>query len=103
MDIIKLKDSSKIIGTSFHGDYIVISPNKLKDVFGEPSFAGSSDDKTQAEWHLEYDNIPFAFYDWKEYEDFAYNKEIQYHIGTHTAEESHIIHDMLIEYFKSII
>lgn len=102
MDIKKLDDSNKLIGTSFHGDYIVISPNKLKDNFGEPSFNGNKTDKTQAEWHLKYDNIPFSLYDWKEYEDFSWDKNIQYHIGTHTAHESEIIYSKLNNVFSNL-
>lgn len=83
--------SSNCIGTSFHGDTITVTPNFLKEIFGNPDFTGSQDDKTQTEWNLEEANIPFTLYDWKEYENFAWDREIEYHIGTHTKEESNMI------------
>lgn len=94
--------SDNLCGTAFHGDYIVITPNKLKELFGEPSCTGDLDDKTQAEWALVYNNIPFALYDWKEYEDFGWDNEIEYHIGTHTANESHIIYDVLTKVISNL-
>lgn len=100
-EIAILTNTDQLNGTSFHGDTINISANALRKLFGK-SAGSSGDGKVINEWQLLYKNdsveIPFALYDWKEYK---YNDTdiIEFHIGTHTSEESHEI----LNYLNDII
>lgn len=94
--ITTLNDRSRLSGTSFHGYTLNIKPNNLITLFGP--YENPKDGKVQTEWDLLYDNIPFSIYDWKEYEDFEFDKVIEYHIGTHTEKESEIVYNAIIAY-----
>lgn len=97
--ITTLKDSSKLAGTSFHCDVITATTNELIKLFGEPS-RSLVEDKVTREWDLEYNNIPFSIYDWKEYREYTDDEVIDFHIGTHKASESHEIASVINSMIK---
>lgn len=88
------------MGTSFHGDTIKSTVAELTKVFGEPELSGDCDDKTQYEWDLSYNGIPFAIYDWKEYHTIKMKEKIYWHIGARTQDESEMITKIVKEALK---
>ena len=50
--------------TSFHGQTIRFTYNDLVSVFGEPDSGDGY--KTNCNWSLKINNVPFTIYDWKE-------------------------------------
>lgn len=70
-------------GTSYHGINVLITPNQLIQVLGEPT-NGTNDgtDKVNLEWVCETENGDvFTIYDWKEYKPLDYRREYEFHIG----------------------
>lgn len=80
-----LSDCNLLNGTSFFGIVVYATANSLTKLFGEPF--RDIDSKTQYEWRLEYEGIPFAIYDWKEPE-IDPDESIGFHIGAKTKEDS---------------
>lgn len=89
------------MGTSFFGDTVKSTVGELTKVFGYPECCGYDDeDKTQYEWDLSYDGIPFAIYDWKEYHILKTHEKINWHIGARTQDESKMITEIVKEALK---
>lgn len=79
----------KFVSTSFYGDTIRTSCNKLSKLFGKPGIGDP--DKVNFEWNLILnDEIPFDVYDWK-MGKLKKSEVIDYHIGARDAKESEII------------
>lgn len=92
----ELTDRNLLFGTSFHGHEILTSVDELTKLFEEP-YKNDFEPKVQYEWELEYENIPFSIYDWKEYRYFESDEKIWFHIGTKTKEDSVIIYNIIKE------
>lgn len=90
MKINKLSNEDAIYETSFHGDVIKATTNKIKKIIGEPDYNEQDIiEKVQKEWDRELeDGTPFTIYDWKEYRPYADGKTIGWHIGARSKEES---------------
>ena len=70
-------------GTSFHGDTIFTTPQKLINLLGQPQcFDNSGRDKTNMDWCCETDEGDiFTIYDWKEYRKLKMENKYEFHIG----------------------
>lgn len=93
-------DSSKLDGTSFHGDSILATTNNLRELFGEPFTYTPNDiyDKVTRDWCLELeDGTPFSIYDWKEYRTYGDEENITFHIGAHSKKDSERVFKVLTE------
>ncbi len=80
--IIQQADWQEVNMTSFHDQTIRCTYNDLVRAFGESTGSG---DKTNCEWILKINGVPFTIYDWKEPfnpEDFP-NNYFKWHIGSH--------------------
>ena len=88
MKILPISDSSKVCGTSFHGDTILASCNGIRSKL-DIDVAYYGGDKTNFEFELELeDGTPFTIYDWKEGDWVDEDTTLYFHIGAHTAEDS---------------
>lgn len=102
INIQPLKDTSVLNGTSFYGYTVTSSVDRLTNYFGiNPDREGSADGKTSVEWDLEIEGIPFSLYDWKE-PKFSDDEIVQFHIGTHTEQESKAVCMLLDRYIKNV-
>jgi hypothetical protein len=89
MKILPISNSDKIDGTSFHGDTILASCNDIRSKL-DVDVTCYWGDKTHFEFELELeDGTPFTIYDWKEGDWVEEDDVLYYHIGAHTAEDSH--------------
>ena len=79
-------------GTSLMG-YIKTNYNDLVEVFGEPRYTSSGDDKVTAEWNLEFEvddeYVTATIYDWKL--DETPFGEYDWHIGGFSTQAAHIV------------
>jgi hypothetical protein len=85
MKLNDIGDSVQISGTSLIG-YVRTNYSRLVEVFGEPTYSGDSEDKTQAEWSIEFINEDYetfvaSIYDWKQYELGIPCGDYDWHIG----------------------
>ena len=102
INIQPLEDTSVLNYTSFWGYTITSSVNKLTNYLGiYPDRERSADGKTSVEWDLIIEGIPFSLYDWKEPE-FNDDEVINFHIGTHTEQESKVVCMLLDRYIRNI-
>ena len=89
---------SAVDGTSLKGE-ILISFNKLVEVFGEPTFMidPSSQDKVTREWILGFPCGTVAtIYNWKNYGDEPEDHEdYAWHIGGHTTSAVELVRDAI--------
>lgn len=82
--------------SSFHGQTITTTVNKLIEVIGEPIEENNTgEDKTNFEWEFIIDDFSVYIYDWKEYAPIGRNELIDFHIGTDTAMQSLIAQEEL--------
>lgn len=88
--VIKLKDTNRIYGTSYHNATVRASMAELEKKFGVKNIGESWDGKTSMELNLEVDDIAFTIYDWKENNPTEFDV-LDFHIGTKTAEESKMV------------
>jgi hypothetical protein len=84
------KTNSDLNGTSFQDVTFKASVNDLIKAFGEPDYEDNTGkDKTNFEWDMETDNGDvFSIYDWKEYRKLNKDKQIEWHIGSHSRSIS---------------
>ena len=85
MKLNDIGETVRIEGTSLLG-YVRTNYSRLVEVFGEPTYTGDSEDKTQAEWAIEFMNedyelFPATIYDWKQYELGVPTGDYDWHIG----------------------
>jgi len=74
--------------------HIDASYSDLVGAFGNPTYLGSGDGKTQAEWDLRINGVMCTIYDWKEY-----GKPVQrirdWHIGGTDPEATTMVQEAL--------
>ena len=92
MDIKLIDTEASAGGTSLMG-YIKTTYSEIVEVFGEPRYTSSGDDKVTAEWNLEFEvggeYVTATIYDWKLGETpFG---EYNWHIGGFSAQAPHIV------------
>ncbi len=85
---------------SFYGDVIITSYIKLKEILGNPEREYNFDHQKQ---HYEFKkftdkDVPFSLYDWK-IPAFAPNENVEWHIATHTPDESKEV----LEYLNTLL
>jgi len=81
------KSSKSPCGTSFHNTFIITTPQKLIEIFGEPQY-GDNDgsDKTNFDWVCETeDGDVFTIYDWKYNRPLKMDELVDFHIGGKTG------------------
>ena len=97
MAITLIDTEASVSGTSLQG-YIKTNYTDLVEVFGEPRYTSSDDDKVTAEWNLEFDvddeNVVATIYDWKLGETPFF--EYDWHIGGYSTQAAHVV----AEYMK---
>jgi len=81
-----MKAPSTITGTSFHGQTVFTTPQKLidlADLIGADYYQGNSgEDKTNFDFDFSTDDdIYFTVYDWKEYRVLDPHEIVEFHIG----------------------
>ena len=77
-------------GTSFWGDTVYASLNRLKEIFGEPDKIISGDGKVNFEWNFRLTSgTIFTIYDWKTPIHLIESDSlIEWHIGAHNQANS---------------
>jgi hypothetical protein len=86
----KIADLEETNGTSFWGDTVYASLNRMKEVFGEPLDIESGDGKVNFEWNFKLPSgTVFTIYDWKiPIALIEPDTLIQWHIGAHNQAKS---------------
>ena len=74
-------------GTSYYGDHIITTAQRLIDLFGQPTFEGVSCDGGQMEWVLEHNGNCITIYD-RRRSPYGLNDSIGWNIGAHSATAS---------------
>jgi hypothetical protein len=71
-------------GTSYYGVNVLLTPNQLVQILGEPTYDNNDGgDKVNLEWVCETsEGEVFTVYDWKEYKPLDYYREYEFHIGS---------------------
>lgn len=95
-----LRGSSRevISGTSLMGQIEDVTYEELVNIFGEPSFGPTEDNKVQAGWAIQFDDGLIAtIYDWKNY-GVPIEVVQSWHIGGHKKIAAERIKDIIIEY-----
>ena len=97
MNINLIDTEASVSGTSLQG-YIKTNYTDLVEVFGEPRYTSSGDDKVCTEWNLEFDvggeYVTATIYDWKLGKTpFG---EYDWHIGGYSTQAAHVV----AEYMK---
>ena len=92
MAITLIDTEASVGGTSLMG-YIKTTYSEIVDIFGEPRYTSSGDDKVTAEWDLEFEvggeYVTATIYDWKLGETpFG---EYNWHIGGFSTQAPHIV------------
>lgn len=89
MKVHNLTNFDRTNGTSFHNDIIYASANEICEKL-DVDITCYAGDKTNFEFELETeDGTPFTIYDWKEGDWVNEDTKLYYHIGAHTAGDSH--------------
>ena len=97
MNVELIDNEVSVGGTSLVG-YIKTTYDEIVEVFGEPRYTNSGEDKVTAEWNLEFDvddeNVVATIYDWKLGKTpFG---EYDWHIGGYSTQAAHVV----AEYMK---
>jgi len=92
MAITLIDTEASVSMTSLQG-FIKTTYDDLVEVFGEPRYTSSGDDKVTAEWNLEFDvdgeNVVATIYDWKlRGTPFG---EYDWHIGGFSTQAAHVV------------
>ena len=105
MNVELIDNEVPVGGTSLVG-YIKTTYEEIVEVFGDPRYLGSGDDKVTSEWNLEFDvdgeNVVATIYDWKLVERgvlpmrFTPFVEYDWHIGGYSTQAAHVV----AEYMK---
>ena len=74
-------------GTSYYGDHIITTAQRLIDLFGQPTFEGVSCDGGQLEWVLEHNGNCITIYD-RRRSPYGLNDQVGWNIGAHNATAS---------------
>ncbi|MBR6907895.1 hypothetical protein IKN40_05410 [bacterium] len=89
-------DPIEICGTSFHNGCIKATAKDLTKVLGRCELY--NDDKTVRQWNRKISNILFTVYDIDKKPRPKATDIIEYHIGTHSLEDTEIIIKILCAY-----
>jgi hypothetical protein len=82
--------------SSFHGQTITTTVNKLIKAIGEPMYVDNSgEDKSNYDFSFMVQDFEAFVYDWKEYRPIGPNELIDFHIGTDTPMQSLIAKEEL--------
>jgi hypothetical protein len=82
--------------SSFHGQTITTTVNKLIKAIGEPMYVDNSgEDKSNYDFSFMVQDFEAFVYDWKEYRPIGPNELIDFHIGTDTSMQSLIAKEEL--------
>ena len=82
--------------SSFHGQTITTTVNKLIKAIGEPMYVDNSgEDKSNYDFSFMVQDFEVFVYDWKEYRPIGPNELIDFHIGTDTPMQSLIAKEEL--------
>jgi hypothetical protein len=82
--------------SSFHGQTITTTVNKLIKAIGEPMYVDNSgEDKSNYDFSFMVQDFEAFVYDWKEYRPIGPNEVIDFHIGTDTPMQSLIAKEEL--------
>ena len=99
MDIKLIDTEASVVGTSLQG-YIKTNYTDLVEVFGEPRYTNSGDDKVTTEWDLEFDlgdgkYVTATIYDWK----LCGTPFVEYdwHIGGFSTEAADVVSQFMKE------
>ena len=105
MNVELIDNEVSVGGTSLMG-YIKTTYEEIVEVFGDPRYLGSGDDKVTSEWNLEFDvdgeNVVARIYDWKLVERGVWPRrftpfvEYDWHIGGYSTQAAHVV----AEYMK---
>jgi len=106
MNVELIDNEVSVGGTSLVG-YIKTTYDEIVEVFGEPRYTNSGEDKVTAEWNLEfrvatvfediddeYEYVTATIYDWKL--DETPFGEYDWHIGGYSTQAAHVV----AEYMK---
>lgn len=74
-------------GTSYYGDHVITTAQRLIDLFGQPSFDGMCCDGGQMEWVLEHNGNCITVYD-RRRSPYGLNDQVTWNIGAHNATAS---------------
>ena len=107
MENIKFEKSFNVNGTSLKG-YITASYRQLVEMFGEPSFGASGDDKQTFSFVIGYEFTDedetgtgvFTLYDWKGSRPYDDNQEFSINVGGKSFNDS-IVADIALEIFNN--
>ena len=98
MSIRLIDTEASVGGTSLVG-YIKTNYNDLVEVFGEPRYTSSGDDKVTAEWNLEFlvddEYVTATIYDWKL--GHTPYRTYDWHIGGFSAEAADAVSQFMKE------
>jgi len=101
MDIKLIDTEASAAGTSLQG-YIKTTYGDLVEVFGEPRYTSSGDDKVTAEWDLEFlvddEYVTATIYDWKL--DETPFVEYDWHIGGFSTQAAHVVEKYMKDKFN---
>jgi hypothetical protein len=87
--------------SSFHGQTITTTVNKLIKAIGEPMYVDNSgEEKSNYDFSFMVQDFEAFVYDWKEYRPIGPNELIDFHIGTDTPMQSLIAKEELIKLLK---
>ena len=82
--------------SSFHGQTVTTTVNKLIKAIGEPMYVDNSgEDKSNYDFSFMVQDFEAFVYDWKEYRRIGPNELIDFHIGTDTPMQSLIAKEEL--------
>jgi hypothetical protein len=82
--------------SSFHGQTVTTTVNKLIKAIGEPMYVDNSgEDKSNYDFSFMVQDFEAFVYDWKEYRPIGPNELIDFHIGTDTPMQSLIAKEEL--------
>ena len=96
-----LQDITTHRPSSFHGDTIRTTPDKLMrlwDAAGLDYYDGNTgEDKTNFDFGGQIKDLPFFVYDWKEYRPCAIHEALTFHIGAEDQIKSRWAKELLTE------
>lgn len=96
-----LKEITGYRPSSFHGDTIQTTPDKLMrlwDAAGLEYYNGNTgDDKTNFDFGGEVNGLQFWVYDWKYYRSLAIHTEYKFNIGAENSYKSGLAKSIITE------
>lgn len=104
-NISKLTDHSELtaVPIGYHDVYVYASHSQMENVLGV-NWCPSGDGKCKTVWNFVFhtdsgESFPVSVYDWKEYDDYFFRNNHEYHIGTRTTPQAKLV----AKYIQSMI